>query len=124
MRNKAYGHALGGQRNRSCREREALGIDVVVGVPRIDRRVATRAGYSIWEVKRVAALLTQRITTAPERRGEWQAVVHLENAPDLPAPVDHQDPADIVIGHGAALAQIEPIEAGDGIRQRIARNRT
>src|SRR5882672_12607583 len=30
MRNKAYGHALGGQRNRSCREREALGIDVVV----------------------------------------------------------------------------------------------
>src|SRR5579872_6746946 len=43
---------------------------------------------------------------------------------NLPTSVDYQHSADIVIGHGARLAQIEPIETGNGIGQRIARNRS
>src|SRR5258706_2848352 len=43
---------------------------------------------------------------------------------NLPTPIDYEHPADIIIGHGVRLAQIEPIEAGDGIRQRVARNRS
>src|SRR6267143_1766193 len=64
------------------RHREALRLDVVRRVARIDRVVATRPAEKVRERERVAALRAERISI--DERGEWTSAADRQYGADLP----------------------------------------
>src|ERR1700730_17531247 len=123
---------------RRCRDREALGLDVVVGIPGIYERPAPRTGQAIGKGPGVGAVQALRVPVGAERSCKRRPIVRLINRSQLPtvcdpgsrsgkrlsvrylpSSADHQSPADIEVGHPAVQFQVEPEQACDRIDKFI-----
>src|SRR6266850_3419466 len=120
---------------------EAFGLDVVLGIAGINRGIAAWTSQPVRKVIRVTAVQPERVAIGAKCRGERGAIRDPKNTSELPAvcgPGDwpggtlasrqlprgiyYEGPADIVVGDSAVHFQIEPLKAGDGIRQCVAGN--
>src|ERR1700730_1412657 len=125
---------------RRRRDLEALGLNVVGGVPRIDERPAPRAGQAIRKGVIVGVADSLRVSARPPSWGKRRAVVRLKNSSHppavhyprrrardrfsnrkLPGGTNNQNPPDVEVRQAAGQPGIPPVQAADAIRELVAR---